>query len=97
MPSDVHVYSPGVTGYLPAIKERVPVFRGAVAIAQDLKVDTSAPFSSPLRTDAKAVTIRSKLEFQACNTKIFYLPVSLPVEWQLPLDQQHAPADIQHK
>jgi hypothetical protein len=97
LPSDVRVYSPGVIAYLPAIKERIPVLQSAVAIARDLKVNTSASFRSSLGTDAKAVTIRSKLESQACDTKICYLPASVPIKWQLPLDWQHAPANIRHK
>jgi peroxiredoxin len=86
--------------YLPAIKEKVPVFEGKFRITQDLKVSSEANFSSALGTDGKTFTIAGKLEYQACDSKICYLPTSVPIHWQvqvLPLDRQRAPEDIRHK
>ena len=86
--------------YLPAIKERVPVFEGKFRITQDLKVSSVADFSGSLGTDGKTFTIAGKLEYQACDSKICYLPASVPVHWQvqvLPLDRQRAPESIRHK
>jgi hypothetical protein len=127
LPSDVHVYAPGVKGYrptrlvldpipeldpspavypqsrilyLPAIQERVPVFEGKFRISQDVKVSSARAFSSSLGADGKTFKITGKLEYQACDSKICYLPTSVPLEWQLqvvPLDVQRAPEDIRHK
>lgn len=86
--------------YLPAIKERVPVFEGAFRIRQELKVNSMAEFSSALGADGKKVTLKGNLEYQACDSKICFLPASVPVEWQfqiVPLDRQRAPEDIRHK
>ncbi len=86
--------------YLPAIKERVPVFEGDFRIRQELKVNSMAEFSGALGAEGKNVTIQGKLEYQACDSKICFLPTSVPVEWQLhivPLDRQRAPEDIRHK
>jgi peroxiredoxin len=86
--------------YLPAIKERVPVFERTFRIRQDLKVNSTADFSNSLGTDGKMVAIKGKLEYQACDSKICFLPSSVAVEWQLqvlPLDRQRAPEDIRHK
>jgi Disulphide bond corrector protein DsbC/AhpC/TSA family len=86
--------------YMPAIKERVPVFWGTFRISQDLRVSSAAEFSNSLGTDGKTFTIRGKLEYQACDKTICYLPASVPVEWQvqvLPLDRQRAPDSIRHK
>jgi cytochrome c biogenesis DsbD-like protein len=86
--------------YLPAIQERVPVFEGTFRISQDLQVNTSADFSNSLGADGKTVTIAGKLEYQACDSKICFLPTSVPVQWQLqivPLDRQRAPEDIRHR
>jgi hypothetical protein len=86
--------------YLPAIKERVPVFEGKFRITQDLKVGTAAEFSNSLGTEGKTFTLTGKLYYQACDKKICYLPTSVPVHWQLqvlPLDRQRAPEDIRHK
>jgi len=86
--------------YLPAIKERVPVFEGTFQIRRDVQVGSANEFSSALGADGKTVTISGKLEYQACDSKICYLPESVPVQWQLkvlPLDRQRAPDAIQHK
>ena len=86
--------------YLPAIKERVPVFEGAFRIRQELKVNSMAEFSGALGADGKKVTVKGNLEYQACDSKICFLPARVPVEWQfqiVPLDRQRAPEDILHK
>jgi hypothetical protein len=86
--------------YLPAIKERVPVFEGTIRISQDLQVATAADFSNSLGSDGKTFTITGSLDYQACDSKICFLPASVPVQWQLqvlPLDRQRAPEDIRHK
>lgn len=86
--------------YLPAIKEHVPVFEGTFRIGTDLRISSAAAFSSALGPEGKTVTISGKLDYQACDSKICYLPESTPVHWQLqvmPLDRQNAPDDIRHK
>jgi hypothetical protein len=50
--------------------------------------------------DGKQVTVKGTLEYQACDSKICFLPASVPVEWHLqivPLDRQRAPDDIRHR
>jgi peroxiredoxin len=93
-------YPPAKILYLPAIKERVPVFEGAFRIRQELKINSMAEFSGALGGDGKKVTVKGTLEYQACDSKICFLPASVPVEWQfqiMPLDRQRAPEDIRHK
>jgi AhpC/TSA family/Thiol:disulfide interchange protein DsbD, N-terminal len=94
------VYPQSQTLYLPAIKERVPVFEGAFRIDQDVKISSSAGFWGSLGKDGVPLTITGKLEYQACDKTICYLPVSVPVEWEVkvfPLDRVRAPVDIRHK
>jgi DsbC/DsbD-like thiol-disulfide interchange protein len=86
--------------YLPAIKEKVPVFEGGFKIQQEVKANSAADFSGALGADGKQVTLKGTLEYQACDSKICFLPASVPVEWHLqvvPLDRQRAPEDIRHK
>ncbi len=86
--------------YLPAIKEQVPVFEGAFQIQQEVKANSTAEFSGALGADGKKVTVKGTLEYQACDSKICFLPASVPVEWHIqivPLDRQRAPEDIRHK
>ncbi len=94
------VYPKAEVLYMPAIKERVPVFQGTFRIRQDVKVSSTAEFSNSLGTDGKTLTITGKLNYQACNSKVCFLPSSVPVQWKLqvlPLDRQRAPEDIRHR
>jgi hypothetical protein len=94
------IYPRSTVLYLPAIKERVPVLEGKFRIRQDVKVSSAAEFSNSLGTDGKTFALNGALEYQACDSKICFLPQSVPFHSQLqvlPLDRQRAPADIQHK
>jgi hypothetical protein len=94
------VYPPSKTIYLPAIKEQVPVFEESFRISQDIQVNTGAEFWGSLGKDGKTFTITGKLEYQACDKTMCYVPASVPVKWQLqvlPLDRTRAPAEIRHK
>jgi len=93
------VYPRAEVLFMPAINERVPVFQGTFSIRQDVKLSSAAEFSNTLGTDGKTVTITGKLNYQACDSKVCFLPASVPVKWQLqvlPLDRQRAPEDIRH-
>jgi len=86
--------------YLPAIKEKVPVFEGTFKIRQELKANSATDFSGALGADGKQVKVKGTLEYQACDSKICFLPAYVPVEWHLqivPLDRQRAPEGIRHK
>jgi peroxiredoxin len=94
------IYPQSKTLYLPAIKERVPVFEGTFRISQDVRVNSGAEFWGSLGKDGKTFTISGKLEYQACDKTMCYLPTSVPVKWELqvfPLDRTRAPVDIRHK
>ena len=86
--------------YLPVIKERVPVFEGKFSIRQDLKVNSTNEYSNALGSDGKTVAIKGTLEYQACDSKICFLPTSVPIEMKLqivPLDRTRAPEDVRHQ
>ena len=94
------IYPPSKTLFLPAIKESVPVFSGSFRIRQDVKVSSAADFSNALGADGKDLAITGKIEYQACDSKICFLPESVPVQWHLrvlPLDRERAPEAIRHK
>lgn len=94
------VYPNAQSLYLPAIKERVPVFEGSFRIDQDVKISSSAGFWGSVGKDGLPLTIAGKLEYQACDKTTCYVPTSVPVKWQvkvLPLDRVRAPVDIRHK
>jgi hypothetical protein len=94
------VYPASKILYLPAIKEKVPVYEGTFRISQDVKVSSSSQFWGSLGKDGKTFTLTGKLEYQACDKTMCYVPTSVPVKWQLqvfPLDRTRAPIDIRHK
>jgi Thiol:disulfide interchange protein DsbD, N-terminal len=94
------VYPQSKILYLPAIKERVPVFEGTFRISQDVKVSSTSEFWGSLGKDGKVFNITGKLEYQACDKTICYVPTSVPVKWQVqvfPLDRTRAPVNIRHK
>ncbi len=93
-------YPSSLTLYLPAIKEKVPVYEGKFRISQEVNVNTSAGFWGSLGKDGKNIPITGKLEYQACDKTMCYVPTSVPVKWQIqvfPLDRTRAPIDIRHK
>jgi AhpC/TSA family/Disulphide bond corrector protein DsbC len=86
--------------YLAAIKERVPVFEGTFRISQDVKVSSGTQFTGALGKDGKSIAITGKLEYQACDKTVCFVPTSVPVKWQLqvfPLDRTRSPENIRHK
>jgi len=94
------VYPRSKTLFLPVIKEQVPVFEGIFRISQDVKVSSSSAFWGSVPMEGKALTINGKLEYQACDKTMCYVPTSVPVRWQFevfPLDRVRAPLDIRHK
>jgi len=94
------VYPASKTLYLPAIKEKVPVFEGTFRISQDVKVSSSSEFWGSLGKDGKTFTLTGKLEYQACDKTTCFVPTSVPVKWELhvfPLDRTRAPLEVRHK
>jgi len=94
------IYPPSKTLYLPVIKEQVPVFEGTFRIIEDVRVSSSSEFWGSLGKDGKTFAITGKLEYQACDKSICYVPASVPVTWQLhvlPLDRTRAPVEVRHK
>ena len=93
-------YPVSQTLYLPAIKEKVPVYEGTFRVSQEVNVNTSSSFWGGLGKDGKVIPITGKLEYQACDKTMCFVPTSVAVKWQLqvyPLDRVRAPVDIRHK
>ncbi len=85
--------------FLPAIKERVPVFEGAFRITQDVTISADRPFIESVQ-QGKLVRLQGEFKYQACDEKICYLPTTVPVTWNiqvLPLDSQRSPESIRHR
>jgi AhpC/TSA family protein/cytochrome c biogenesis DsbD-like protein len=94
------VYPAAKILYLEAIKERVPVLEGQFQIAFDIKIAASPDVMRSLGENGKTITISGQLKYQACDKTKCFLPISVPVSWQLeilPLDRQRSPEAIRHK
>jgi AhpC/TSA family/Disulphide bond corrector protein DsbC len=64
------------------LDERVPVYRKAFTLVQDVVLDGDPKAQSALRAQ-ETLTITGALEYQACDDKICYNPVSVPLSWTL--------------
>ena len=92
-------YPKSETLYLPAIKETVPVYQGKFRITQDVTV-AAGNVLQPILAGSQELKITGKLRYQACDDKICYTPVDVPLEWTIrvvPYDRQRVPADLQRK
>ena len=80
--SEIYVFKP--------LNERVEVYQKPVRLVQDVTVLATPEVQKQLAgmTD---LTITGRLEYQACDDKICYMPQSIPVRWTLlvtPLDRK---------
>ena len=81
--------------HLPAIEERVPVYEGSFRAVRDVMLGQARELGDSLRDGA--VTIRGSLRYQACDDKVCYLPVTVPLEWKLRFeghDRERVPEDL---
>jgi peroxiredoxin len=74
--SEIYYYRP--------LQERVSVFQKPFRLNQELVLDGSLPAQAALR-GKESVTIRGTLEYQACNDKECFNPVSVPLSWTMTL------------
>jgi hypothetical protein len=85
--------------FLAAINESVPVYEGNLRLLQDVVVSADRTFISSI-TQAKTITLKGTLFYQACDSVKCYLPQKSDVSWDvrvIPLDGERAPEAIQHK
>jgi hypothetical protein len=92
--------------YLPAIKERVPIYEGRFRIAQDVLVAPTRKLQDALaalgegRKFGLMLKVQGKLRYQACDAKVCYPPAEVPLTWELrvhQLDNQRASEKIQDR
>jgi peroxiredoxin len=73
--SEIYFYKP--------LKERVPVFQKPFRLVQELVLEGTPQAQQALR--GKDVTVRGALEYQACNDRECFNPVSVPLTWTMTL------------
>ncbi|MGE3512361.1 MAG: protein-disulfide reductase DsbD domain-containing protein [Vicinamibacterales bacterium] len=66
------------------LNERVPVFRKPFRIVQDVLIEGTSQAQAAWRQRTN-VTLAGTLEYQACDDKVCFNPVSVPVSWTVAL------------
>jgi peroxiredoxin len=66
------------------LNERVPVFQKPFRLVQELVLEGTRPAQEALR-GKEIVTVNGTLEYQACNDKECFNPVSVPLSWTMNL------------
>jgi len=66
------------------LNERVPVYQKPFTLVQDVVLDGDLKTQAALRGQ-ESLTINGTLEYQACDDKICYNPVSVPLSWTVKL------------
>ena len=70
--------------YFKPLKERVPVFQKPFQLVQELHLD-GTPASQEALRGKEDLTVTGMLQYQACDDRICYNPVSVPLSWKLGL------------
>jgi peroxiredoxin len=78
------VYPPSEVYFFKPLNERVPTYQKAFTITQDVVLDGSAAARTALAKQA-AMTIGGALSYQACDDRLCYDPVTLPLSWSVNL------------
>ena len=78
------VYPPSEVYFFKPLNERVPTYQKAFTITQDVVLDGSAAARTALAKQG-AMTIGGALSYQACDDRLCYDPVTLPLSWSVNL------------
>jgi len=92
-------YPAARTLHPPAIQESVPVYENRFRLTRELLVGQSGEIRPALGPDNK-LKVEGSLRYQACDDKICYAPVTVPLEWSFATerhDGQRAPAELRRK
>jgi len=74
--SDIYFFKP--------LNERVPVFQKPFTLVQELVLD-GTPASQGAYRGKDSITIEGALDYQACDDKVCFNPVSVPLTWTVGL------------
>ena len=75
-------YPASETSFL--LNQVMPVFQKPFRLVQELVLE-GAPEAQGARREKESLTIRGTLEYQACDDKMCFFPVSVPLAWTIML------------
>jgi DsbC/DsbD-like thiol-disulfide interchange protein len=64
------------------LNEHAQVYSAPFRLVQDITVAEASDQKTPPRPPAR-LTLKAVLEYQACDDKLCYLPVSIPLQWTI--------------
>ena len=77
-------YPPSEIYHFVPLDERVPAYQKPFTLASEVVLDAT-PEARKVFAAATELVLRGTLDYQACDDKICYNPVSLPLSWRMPL------------
>jgi peroxiredoxin len=77
-------YPKSETYFFKPLKEQVPVFQKPFTLVQELVLD-GTPASQKVYSGKESITIEGSLDYQACDDKVCFNPVSVPLAWTVGL------------
>ena len=77
-------YPPSETYYFEPFDERVPVYQSPFRLAQEVVLAVTPEAQQAFRGQ-DSLTISGSLDYQACDDRICYNPVSIPLSWTVKL------------
>ncbi|MBI3939575.1 MAG: redoxin domain-containing protein [Acidobacteria bacterium] len=86
--------------YLPAIKERVPVYTGKVRFTRDITLAAGSTDGGPVVKPGAELELAGIFEYQACDDKACYLTQKIPVKFQVQVgaqDRSRVPEPLRRK
>ena len=75
-PSEIYVFEP--------LNERIPVYQKPFKLIQELILGTGPQAEAVFRASPE-LTLKGTLEYQACDDRICFNPVSVPLSWTVAL------------
>jgi DsbC/DsbD-like thiol-disulfide interchange protein len=75
-PSEIYVFEP--------LNERIPVYQAPFTLRQALVLDDRPEARAAFRK--ASLTVTGTLAYQACDDKVCFNPVTVPLSWHLPLE-----------
>jgi DsbC/DsbD-like thiol-disulfide interchange protein len=75
--SEIYVFAP--------LNERVPVYQQSFTLRQELVLDDRPEARAAFR-GKPSLTVTGTLSYQACDDKVCFNPVTVPLSWTLPLE-----------
>jgi hypothetical protein len=84
------VYPPPEMYHFEPLDERVEVYARSFRLVQEVTI-LATPEAQQALAGQPGVTVRGRLEYQACDDKLCYSPQTVPVSWDLslkPLDRR---------